>query len=102
VSQPFFAILFHSTEKDGYSPTRYAGGAKTGSTIRGERPTFFETTTIHPTILNDPPPILHDSPPSKDGSFANTTANSSSSQQFSITSSPSFHGKTVLARNEGR
>ena len=92
--------LFHSTGKDGYSPTRYAGAAKTG-TIRSERPTYFETTTIHPTVLNDPHPILNDPHPSKDSSFANTSVNSSSLQQFSVTSSPSFHGKTVLARNEG-
>ncbi|XP_028411019.1 centrosome-associated protein 350-like isoform X2 [Dendronephthya gigantea] len=80
-------------EKDGYSPTRYTYGVSKPGNIHSERPTYFETTTIHPTVLNDPPS-------SKDSSFANTTVNSSSSQQFSVTSSPSFHGKTVLARNE--
>jgi hypothetical protein len=100
--------LFYPTGQDRYSPTRYAGGSKTASTIQRERPTFFETTTIHPTILNDPPPIsndphpmLNNSPPSKDSTLGNTSVNSSSSQQFSVTSSPSFHGKNVLARNEG-
>ena len=107
-------MTFYPTGQDGYSPTHYASGSKTGSTIHRERPTFFETTTIHPTILNDPHPtrddphtilndphpILNDSSSSKDSTLANTSVNSASSQQFSVTS-PSFHGKTVLARNEG-
>ena len=89
-------LLFNLTGKEGYSPTRYTYGvSKPGNIIHSERPTYFETTTIHPTVLNDPPP-------SKDSSFPNTSVNSSSSQQFSVTSSPSFHGKAVLARNEGR
>ena len=57
------------------------------------------TTTVNPVVINDTSSDLNQN---KESSFANTTVNSSlNSQQFSLSTPPSFHGKAVLAKNGG-